>query len=393
MRTLVISDIHFGAGDRVDLLRRPELREPLLAALADVDRLVLLGDLLELRHGPRRDAVNAARPFFEDLGRGFADREVIVLAGNHDHALVEPWLSARTEHAPAGALAPEQRFGATDCSPAIATLAQWAAPARVSAAYPGLWLREDVYATHGHYLDCHLTVPTLERLGFAAMGRIMGRPIADIACADDYEAVMRPVFAWLDAIAEPAPTGDAFNGQVTIKAWHALRPSRAGRRQDAGSPGAGSPGAGAMSRSRSASGRLLTLSARAGFAAAVAALNRAGLGPLRADISRTSLRRSGLRAMGEVAQRLGLGDAYVIFGHTHRAGPLPGDDPAEWNADGVRLLNCGTWSYDGWWIGDGPQHNPYWPGGCVLVEDEGPPRFMRLLDDRGLEEIRPPAAA
>ena len=30
--------------------------------------------------------------------------------------------------------------------------------------------------------------------------------------------------------------------------------------------------------------------------------------------------------MGEVAARLGLGDAYVIFGHTHRAGPLPGDD-------------------------------------------------------------------
>ncbi len=49
-----------------------------------------------------------------------------------------------------------------------------------SAAYPGLWVREDVYATHGHYLDCHLTIPTLERLGIGAMGRVMRRPAARV---------------------------------------------------------------------------------------------------------------------------------------------------------------------------------------------------------------------
>ena len=42
----------------------------------------------------------------------------------------------------------------------LAQLADWAAPARVRVAYPGLWVRPDVYATHGHYLDCHLTMPT-----------------------------------------------------------------------------------------------------------------------------------------------------------------------------------------------------------------------------------------
>ena len=68
----------------------------------------------------------------------------------------------------------------------------------------------------------------------------------------------------------------------------------------------------------------------AGFPLAVAALNRAGLGPLRAEISSGELRRAGLRAMDEVAARLGLGDAYVVFGHTHRAGPLPGDREQEW---------------------------------------------------------------
>ncbi len=64
----------------------------------------------------------------------------------------------------------------------------------------------------------------------------------------------------------------------------------------------------------------------------MAALNRAGIGPLRAEISAVELRGAGLRAMGEVAARLGLGDAHVVFGHTHRPGPLPSDDEEEWPA-------------------------------------------------------------
>ena len=59
-------------------------------------------------------------------------------------------------------------------------LAAWAAPASVRVAYPGVWVREDVYATHGHYLDCHLTVPTLERLSLGAMSRVLGRPARDV---------------------------------------------------------------------------------------------------------------------------------------------------------------------------------------------------------------------
>ena len=64
-------------------------------ALDGVDRLVLLGDVLELRHGPLREAMAAARPFFEDLGGALWAGELVITAGNHDHALVEPWLAAR----------------------------------------------------------------------------------------------------------------------------------------------------------------------------------------------------------------------------------------------------------------------------------------------------------
>jgi predicted phosphodiesterase len=161
MRTLIVSDLHLGSVSGADLLRRPELRAALLEAVADVDRVVLLGDVLELRHGPLRDAMAAARPVFEDLGRALAGRELIITAGNHDHALVEPWLARRGDDAEPAPLGLEQLLQPGDASAALERIAGWASPARVLVAYPGLWVRPDVYASHGHYLDCHLTVPTL----------------------------------------------------------------------------------------------------------------------------------------------------------------------------------------------------------------------------------------
>jgi predicted phosphodiesterase len=365
MRTLIVSDLHLGSRGGVDLLRRPQLREPLLARLADADRLVLLGDVLELRHGPHRDAVAAARNLFEDLERTFAGREVVVVAGNHDYPLAAGWLRARAEHQAPPPLTPEQRFGAAEASATLAALAGFAPSVRVSAAYPGLWLRPDVYATHGHYLDCHLTVPTLERLAIGVMSRVMRRPLETLRCVDDYEAVTGPLFALVDAIAAYEPTGDALSGQITVRAWRALRP-------------VGRPS-------------LLQRAAAGSFPLGVAALNRAGLGPVRPDVSSSELRRSALRAMGQVAQRLDLGAAHVIFGHTHRAGPLARDEWQQWTGpSGASLINAGCWSYDGWFLGpDSSTRNPYWPGACVVVEDQGAPRLERLLDGFSVEQIAP----
>ena len=41
----------------------------------------------------------------------------------------------------------------------------------MSVAYPGLRLRPDVYATHGHYLDLPLTVPRIESVVASAMAQ------------------------------------------------------------------------------------------------------------------------------------------------------------------------------------------------------------------------------
>jgi predicted phosphodiesterase len=434
LRTLIVSDLHLGSAARVDVLRRPEPRARLLEALRDVDRLVLLGDLLELRHGPRHEALAAARPFFEDLGRAFAGREVVAVAGNHDHALIEPWLEHRGELSAPPALGVEQRMEATAASSMMTQLAEWTKPARLTVAYPGLWVRPDVYATHGHYLDCHLTIPTLERLGIGAMGRMMRRPARSFARPEDYEAVTVPVFAWIDAIARQAPTGDTLNGGMTVRAWRAFggdrdragraptgigstlpaQPSTDGGRNTRLTGGTATPGDGLLysaeldrrpvgadpsradgyRRRVRATGRALRGRALAGaLPLAVAALNRAGLGPFNADISTGELRRAGLRAMGEVAARLDLNPphpAHVVFGHTHRAGPLPGDRESEWRGrGGARLTNTGCWTYDAYFLTSTPGESPYWPGSCVLIEDDGPPILWRLLENCPHAELRP----
>ena len=94
--------------------------------------------------------------------------------GNHDHALLRGWLERRDPAVPLGlesAVDPDPREP-------LGALVAALSPARVRVAYPGVWLRDDVYATHGHYGDRHNTVPILERLGAGLTVRVAGEPPA-----------------------------------------------------------------------------------------------------------------------------------------------------------------------------------------------------------------------
>jgi hypothetical protein len=88
--------------------------------------------------------------------------------------------------------------------------------------------------------------------------------------------------------------------------------------------------------------------------------------------------------MATVVDTLGIEADHVIFGHTHRTGPLPGDEEGWVLPGGARLANTGSWLYESVFIrGDGPS-NPYWPGAVTLLEDEGPPRLVNVLQDLDL---------
>ncbi|MBV8217204.1 MAG: metallophosphoesterase family protein [Solirubrobacterales bacterium] len=349
MRTLVISDLHLGANGAPDVLRRQPERAALVARLAEVDRLVLLGDTLELRHGPVRDALAHAEPVLRELGSAVG--EVVVVPGNHDHALLRGWLERRDPAVPLGL----ESGVDLDSREPLGSLVAALTPAHVRVAYPGVWLREDVYATHGHYGDRHNSVPILERLGAGVTVRVAGEPEGGPGRAEDYEAALAPMYAWADTVAQSGGLHIGGGGSFQIAAWHAL--NGAGRR------------------------RLRSRGMALGLAAAVAGLNRAGLGPLKADVSGVALRRGALTGFAEVVGRLGVPASHVIFGHTHRAGPLPGDDRSEWGATGgTRLVNIGSWVYEDRFIGDDPAGSPYRPGFAAIVADDGPPELVNLLD-------------
>jgi hypothetical protein len=101
-----------------------------------------------------------------------------------------------------------------------------------------------------------------------------------------------------------------------------------------------------------------------------------------------------LEAMGEVLARLEVEAEHVIFGHSHRAGPLPGDLGEEWiTPSGTRLHNSGSWVYQSAFLSPVPGESPFWPGAAVRVRDGKPPELLRLLDDLGHEEISGALAA
>ena len=338
------------------MLRQPRPREALLEALAGVDRLVLLGDVLELRHGPVRDALEEAAPVLSEIGAALgSERQVVIVPGNHDHHLVASWLERRARQDQLPALGLESAVDWRD-GESLAAVAAALAPASVRAAYPGVWLRDDLYATHGHYCDRHTSVPMFERLGAGAMAKVIREPPQGPRRAEDYEATLAPMYAWLHAIAQAGgpKLGESSHGP-SVRAWRALT-DRGGR---------------------SLRRRGLTV----GFAGVVAVLNQAGMGPLRADLSGAELRRAGLSAFGEVLARLGTKAPRVVFGHTHRAGPLPRDERDEWLAPtGAELMNTGGWVHEPQFLGRAPEHSPYRPGFAALVADEGPPELTNLLD-------------
>ena len=315
------------------MLRRPDPLEALLAALDDVDRLVLLGDVVELLEGRPTQAMEVAEPVLRALGTRLGEgREVIVVPGNHDAMLVREWVRAQPVSLPVDAAVP------LDASPLLTRLASWLAPARVRVHYPGVWLSDRVWASHGHYLDRHL----MPESAYGIARGLLGRLPRDGATPGDYERAGGPSLTRVEALLTrwlPRPLAALLDDLAEL-----LR-------------------AATMPRiSRALGDRIVSLPAM---------------------LLGTQMRRASIPALARVVNRLGVDAEWVLFGHVHRCGPHAGDDARRWLGPGgrPRIANTGCWVYEPLLVRHATPPHPYWPGGAIVLDDGREPRVIGLLDD------------
>jgi UDP-2,3-diacylglucosamine pyrophosphatase LpxH len=151
MRTLVISDVHLGQAGGISVLTRPRPLAALLSALDAHDRLVLLGDTVEMQESHPLQSFAVAEPVLRAIAERLGpDKQLLLVPGNHDHGLVRDWARARGDE-----LSRENRVP-PDASPQLELLVSWLAATRAEVHYPGLWLGDGIWATHGHYLNHYL---------------------------------------------------------------------------------------------------------------------------------------------------------------------------------------------------------------------------------------------
>jgi len=326
VRTLIVSDLHLGQRPGHDVLRLDEPRRRLLDALDGVQRLVLLGDIVELawrRHGA--DPMRLAAPVLGEVAERMRDGEIVLVPGNHDVRMVRRWALARGREL---GLADEVPIGATPQLRAVCELLS-AAPVRVE--YPGTWVRDDVWATHGHYLDRHLLPESTFGLPRGLLARTArSRPRLSPA---DYELSRhrhaRSIGPWAQLLERPLATVLEHLAELTRYGSHLVRDVRL----------------------RPFTWRMLDL----------------------------QVRLAAVPAVAHVATRLGVDARWVVFGHVHRAGPLDGE---RWEpvTGGPAIVNTGSWVYEPLLLDRSSPPHPYWPGTAVLVEDDGSPQVLRLLD-------------
>ena len=287
------------------------------------------------RRGARRccDAIGAA------LRRG---AEVVARRG-------QPRPRARSRRGSSAARSPRRRRSGSRSAPGrarrtpSARIAELLRPARLASRTRACGCARTSTPRTATTSTATCTIPTFERLG-AGVDGARRRPAADEAATpDDYEALLAPLYAWLHVVARHTRTGfGAERTRGSQNAWRVLtakgpRPLRAARCSPPAFP----------------------------LAVAAAEPRRPRAGAARRLAGRAAPRRR--CGDGRGRRRLGVDARWVLFGHTHRAGPLRARRPGEWG----RLVNTGSWVHEEAFLGGEPANSPYWPGTAVEV---GPSR-------------------
>ena len=302
---LVVSDLHLGARSE----RRPAAprRAARAAARGARGRRPPGAARRRARAARRAGARGAARRrgrCFEELGRGARPdaRGRARARQPRPPADRARGSSAAARPAPPPLGLERARSSRREASPLAAAIWRGGSrPRRSSVAYPGLWLRDDVYATHGHYLDRHVTVPAS-----SAWRRVVERSVAS----------RRPA----DALARRG-----LRGRRSRRSTRCSTRSRSPRAATGAARRTRTPRSARLARRSPATAAPAAAPARcsAGLpGSAIGALNRVGLGPLRADLRARAAPRGPATRWARSLRRARRRAAHVVFGHTHRAGPL-----------------------------------------------------------------------
>jgi hypothetical protein len=271
-----------------------------------------------------------------------SSREIVVVPGNHDWVMVRQWALARGAQLGLGDAVPR------DATESLAAVTDRLGPAMVRVSYPGFWVRDDVWATHGHYLDRHLIPESTFGL---PRGRLAQARAADAGSARviEYELPRRGRGTSSEGV-----FGELLERPLAVVLEHVAELTRYGSRL----------------------------------------LQHVNLTSVTARALDMQVRRAAVPAMVETATRLGIDARSIVFGHVHRLGPRDERSGALRRSDwapasgGPRVYNTGSWVYEPMLLdGVDPPH-PYWPGGAVLVEDDDEPRALSLLDDLSGDALR-----
>ena len=153
----------------------------------------------------------------------------------------------------------------------------------------------------------------------------------------------------------------------------------------------------ALARGSALGANLRTRALVHGFPLAVAALNRAGLGPLqRRDLlGRAAPGRPARDGRGRRAPRARRRVRRLRPHPPRRAAARRRRERVDRRADGdgaarsgARLVNAGCWTYDSIFLTRDARREPLLAGHVRAVEDAGPPELRRLLLDRTHDELR-----
>ena len=96
VRTAVVSDLHLGLSSGADLLRRERFGPGCSRRSRASTGWSCSATCSSCATGRCARSLDAAAPAFGGARRGArASRELVIVPGNHDHHLIEPWLERR----------------------------------------------------------------------------------------------------------------------------------------------------------------------------------------------------------------------------------------------------------------------------------------------------------